>query len=141
MKNALLVLFSLATATVYGAENTLKVTGVRDAKKVAFSENDAADGVRVVVDLGESCHDESPFQSDEFENAPRGDHVWLEFSRPTAVKIMGEKIEIAELVLRLPTNTGVFWLRSGNKVRRFTKFEPQKVQPFGDWFKEAQPAN
>jgi hypothetical protein len=43
---------------------------------------------------------------------------------------MNEKIEFSELVFRLPMNTGVFWVRTGDKWRRCSKYEFPKEEPF-----------
>ena len=141
MRTILLAVFVLVTANICRAEDSPKATGIRDAKSVKFPNKGISDGVKATVGLLESCHDESEYQADEFKKAEQGDHVRLVFAKPTAVTVLGEKIEVSELVFRLPMNTGVFWLRSDGKVRRFTKYEPEKEDPFATWLKEAQPAD
>jgi len=69
------------------------------------------------------------------------DHVRLVFPKPITVTVMREKVEVWELVFRRPLNTGVFWVRTGDKWRRYSKYEPQKEQPFVAWLRQAQPAD
>jgi hypothetical protein len=122
-------------------ENLPKATGTLEGKKVKFPEKGIASGVKATVSLLESCSDESLYQADELKKAQQGDHVQLVFAKPILVTVMGEKVEVSELVFRLPRNTGVFWLRSGNKVRRYAKYQFQKEEPFAAWLREAQPAH
>ena len=123
------------------AEDAPKATGIRDAKKVKFPDKGIADGLKATVGLLESCRDASESQAGEFEKAQQEDHVRLVFAKPITVTVLDEKIDVTELVFRLPMNTGVFWLRTGNQVRRFTKYEPQKVEAFEAWLREAQPTD
>jgi hypothetical protein len=45
------------------------------------------------------------------------------------------------LVFRLPLNTGVFWVRTGDKWRRYSKYEFQKEASFKAWLQESEPAD
>lgn len=38
------------------------------------------------------------------------------FAKLITAKVMSEKIELSELVFRLPRNTGVFWVRTGGQI-------------------------
>jgi hypothetical protein len=89
----------------------------------------------------ESCHDESLYQADELKKAEQGDHVRLVFPKPITVTVMRERVEVRELVFRWPLNTGVFWVRTGDTWRRYSKYEFQKEEPFAAWFRQAQPAD
>jgi hypothetical protein len=140
MRSVLLGVFLLGAATAYGADDAPKATGTLDGKKVKFPEKGIADGVKSTVGLLESCCDESLFDAAEFKKAEQGDHVRLGFAKPITVTVMREKVEVSELLFCLPLNTGVFWLRFGNKVRRYSKYEFQKEKPFVAWLREAQPA-
>jgi hypothetical protein len=141
MGNGLLAVIVLVTANACRAEDAPRATGTLDGKQVKFPEKGLADGVKATVGLLESCHDESLYQADELKKAKQGDHVRLVFAKPITAKVMGKKVEVSELVFRLPMNTGVFWLRSGGKWRRYSKFEIQKEKPFVAWLREAQPAD
>ena len=141
MRNVLLAVVLLVPAGACRAEDAPKAGGTLDGKKVQFPEKSVAGGVKAAVGLLESCSDESPYQADELRKAERGDHVRLVFAEPMTVTVKGEKVEVSELVFRLPTNTGVFWVRSGEKWRRYSKYEFQKEEPFMAWLREAQPAD
>jgi hypothetical protein len=141
MRNVLFVALVLMTTAACRAEDTPKATGTLEGKKVKFPEKGIAAGVRATVGLLESCHSESLYQADELKQAKQGDHIRLVFAKPITVRVNNEEIEFSELVFRLPTNTGVFWLRSGDKWRRYSKYEPQKEKPFLAWLREAQPAD
>jgi hypothetical protein len=129
------------TATVSFAEEQTKATGVLEAKKVRFPEKTIAEGVKAVVGLLESCHDESLFRAEELKKAEQGDHVRLVFAKPITAKVANEKIGFSELSFRLPMNTGVFWVRSGEKWRRYAKYEFPREAPFSAWLREARPAD
>jgi hypothetical protein len=141
MRNVLFVALVLVTAAACRAEDMPKATGTLEGKKVKFPEKGIADGVKATVGLLKSCHDKSLYQADEFKKALQGDHVRLVFAKPITARLVNEKIEFSELVFRLPTNTGVFWVRSGEKWRRYSKYEFQKEEPFRAWLREAQPAD
>jgi hypothetical protein len=81
------------------------------------------------------------YQADEFEKALKGDHIRLVCAKPITARVLGEKVEFSELVFRLPLNTGVFWVRTGDKWRRYSKYEPQKEAPFVAWLREARSAD
>ena len=129
-------------ATAYGADRPPSATGTLDGKKVKCPGKGIAGGVKATVPLLESCCDESLYKAAELEKAQQGDHVRLVLARPITVTVMDKKVEISELVVRLPLNTGVFWLRSSeSKVSRYSKFAFQKEKPFLTWLREAQPAD
>ena len=56
------------------------------------------------------------------------------------VTILGEKLEVAELVHSTGA-TGSFWLHSGDKVYRCAKYEPEKMKPFEEWYRQTMPRN
>jgi hypothetical protein len=53
---------------------------------------------------------------------------------------LGEKLCVSELVLTQPLNTGVFWLRAGDRVVRCTEDEPAKERDFVAWRNQARVA-
>lgn len=132
------IILFVATAC-HGADQAIKASGTIDGQKVRFPAKGIAEGVKATIELLESCHDESLYQADELKKAEQADHLRLVFPKPITVEVMEEEVEVAELVFRLPLNTGVFWLRSGDKVRRYSKYEFQKSKPFMAWLREAQP--
>ena len=141
MRTVLVVTLVLVTAVACRAEDTPKASGILEGKKVKFPEKAVADGVKATVGLLESCHDSSLYEADELKKAKQGDHIRLVFAKPITVRVVNEDVEVSELVFRLPTNTGVFWLRSGEKWRRYSKYEVQKEEPFRAWLREAEPAD
>jgi hypothetical protein len=141
MRLVLFAILVMVPATAFGTDAAPKATGTQAGKKIKFPEKGIAAGVKATIDLLESCHDESLYQFDELKKAERGDHVRLVFAKPITVWVMNEHVKVSELIFRLPINTGVFWVRFGDKVRRYSKYEIQKVNPFEAWLTEAQPAN
>jgi hypothetical protein len=136
---ALLILVSAAVAR--GEDDAPKVTGTLDGKQLKFPDKGVADGVKATVALLASCHDESLFEADELKKALKGDHIRLVFAKPISAEVMGKKVEFSELVFRRPLNTGVFWVRAGDKWRRYAKYEFPKEKAFEAWLGEAQTAD
>src|SRR4051812_22639756 len=117
-----------------------RATGRLNGKLVTFPEAGTAAGAAAVIGLLESCHDESQYDAAELTAAQRGDHVRLMFARPMTATVLDKRVDASELILRLPLNTGVFWLRSGDAVRRFSKYDFPKERAVTDWLREARPA-
>lgn len=140
MRCVLATFVVLFAAVAHGADDTPKATATLDGKRFVFPEKGIADGVKAVVGLLESCHSESLYQADELKEAERGDHVRLVFAKPITVAVVNEEVKISELVLRRPLNTGVFWVRTGDGWRRYSKYEYQKEAPFEAWLRQARPA-
>jgi hypothetical protein len=95
--------------------------------------------VKATVGLLESCCSESLYESAEFRRALQGDHIRLVLAKPIKARVNNDKIEFSEMVFRLPMNTGVFWVRSGDKWRRYSKYEFEKEKPVEAWLGQAQP--
>src|SRR5262245_65153401 len=102
MRNVLAAAVVLLMANACWAEDAPKASGTLDGKKVKFPEKSVADGVKATVGLLESCIDESLYKADELKKAEQGDHVRLVFAKPITVTVMREKVEVSELVFRLP---------------------------------------
>ncbi len=141
MRCGVATLVVLLAAVAPAADGAPQATGTLDNKQLAFPEKGIPDGVKATLGLLESCHSEGLFQADELKQAEKGDHIRLVFPKPVTATVMDEKVEVAELVFRRPLNTGVFWVRTGDKWRRYSKYEFQKEQPFEQWLRQAQPAN
>ena len=139
----LAVVLMVSATPARGADAAPKATGTLDGKKVKFPEKGLEAGVKATLTMLESCHsldDETPTEAD-LKKARQGDHVRLVFARPVTVTVLGEKITVTELVLTQPLNTGVFWLRSVNKVVRCSKYEFKKTRAFEAWRGEARLAD
>jgi hypothetical protein len=141
MRTVLVVALVLVTAAACRAEDTPKGSGILEGMKVKFPEKVIADGVKATIGLLESCSDKSLYEADELKKARQGDHIRLVFPKPITVRVVNEEVEVSELVFRLPFNTGVFWLRSGEKWGRYSKYQVQKEEPFRAWLGEAEPAD
>jgi hypothetical protein len=141
MRNVLVAAVVLLTAKACWAEDAPQASGTLDGKRVKFPAKSVADGVKATVGLLQSCHSESLYQADELKKALQGDHIRLVFAKPITARVNNEQIQFSELVFRLPRNTGVFWVRSGDKWRQYSKYEVEKEQPFAAWLREAQPAD
>ena len=134
----LVVLFA---SPAQGADDPPRATGTLGGKQLRFPEKGIAEGVRATIGLLESCSDKSLFEADELKKAKQGDHIRIVFPKPITVTVLDKKVEVAELVFRRPLNTGVFWVRTGDKWRRYSKYEFQKEGPFVEWLRQAQPAD
>lgn len=138
MRFTLTALVVLLVAVAHGADEAPKASGSLDGKPISFPEKGIADGVRAAVGLLESCSDESLYDADEHKKAMQGDHIRLVFAKPITVTVMRAKIEVSELVFRRPLNTGVFWVRTGDKWQRFAKYQFEKEKPFAEWLQQAK---
>jgi hypothetical protein len=56
--------------------------------------------------------------------------------RPTTVN--DDKLEVSELLVLLPLNTGSMYVRSGDKARRFAKYDHQVCVRLQELLKEAE---
>ena len=140
MRSVLAIAFVLFTGVALGAENEHQLSFLLDGKPAKVAGKSVAEGVRATVGLLESCHDESPFAAEEFKAARQADHLRLVFAKPVAANVMSQKLELSELVVRLPLNTGVVWVRAGDRWRRFSKFEYLKTVPVTAWVESARTA-
>jgi hypothetical protein len=138
MRLTQVVILLFVSSVCRGAEDETQASGRLHGKQVRFPAAGLAQGVKATLGLLESCHNESLYSSAELTKALQGDHVQLVFAKPITVVVMGEMVKASELVISLPLNTGVFWLRSGDKVRRYAKFEYQKEKAFEAWLREAR---
>ena len=138
MRITLLPVLLFVASACHAANDDVKASGTLGGTELQFPAKDLAEGVKATIGLLESCSSESLYQADEFKKAQQGDHIRLVFAKPITVTGMREEVEVSELVFRLPVNTGMFWLRSGDKVRQYAKYEFQKVKPFESWLRKAQ---
>lgn len=127
---------------VRGADDTASATAILDGKKMRFPAGEIAAGIQATIALLESCHDLSDntvkYTADDLKKAQKGDHVRLVFAKAVAVTVLGEKLKVSEVVFTQPLNTGVFWLRCGERVVRCTKYEFEKEKDFIAWRNKAK---
>ena len=140
MRCAVVLVAAFLVAEARGADDAPRASATLDCKKMQFPENGLAGGVKATIALLESCHDRSEGTAADLKKSQEGDHVRLVFAKPIAVVVGGEKLEVAELVFTQPLNTGVFWLRVGDKVVRCTKYRFEKEKDFMAWRNEAKVA-
>jgi hypothetical protein len=140
MRCAVVLVAVLLAANVYGADDAPKASATLDGKKMAFPEKGIADGVKATIALLESCHYKGTGTAVDLIKAQEGDHVQLVFAKPIAVRVLDEKLEVSELVFTQPLNTGVFWLRSRDKVICCSKYEFEKEKAFVAWRNESKVA-
>src|SRR5262245_47944573 len=121
---SVLVLFA---ASAQAAEDPPKATWAVDGTTYVFAKDSMKDGVKVVLGFLGSCHSEtaaSPiagkdYTKDDLKKARTGDHFHLVFGKPQKVEVMNKPVEVTELVV----SSGAIWVRSGETIRRFTKYE------------------
>ena len=140
MRRLFLAVALVVMANAGAADDAPAATGILQGKRVKFPEKGLADGVKATTALLESCHsldDETPTASD-LKKARQGDHVRWVFARPVRVMILGKTLDVSELIFTQPSNTGVFWLRAGDKLVRCTKFVCQKEASFRAWCEQVR---
>jgi hypothetical protein len=130
------VLLLVATAC-HGADDATRASRTLDGQKARFPARRVADGVKAAIGVLESCHDESVYHAAELKKAEQGDHVRLVFAKPITVTVLGDRVEVSEVVF----GGGVFWVRSGGQVRRYCKYTFEKMKPFEAWFRQTLPVD
>jgi hypothetical protein len=130
-----------AAATCQGADDAPMASRVVDGMKLPFDPKGVGEGVKATLALLESCHSAAwpgpkPPTSDDVKKVLEGDHVRLVFAKPITARVMNEKVEFSQLVF----GAGAFWLRSGDKVLRYTKYEHGKWKAFQEWYRQIAPA-
>jgi hypothetical protein len=140
MRCVIVLVTVLLAAEVHGADAAATASATLDGKKMQFPEKGVAGGVQATIALLESCHASGEGTPDDLKKAQEGDHVRLVFAKPVAVRVLNEELEVSELVFTQPLNTGVFWLRVGDKVVRCAKYEVEKEKDFIAWRNEARVA-
>jgi hypothetical protein len=141
MRFILVLSVLFVAARCQGAEDAIKANGTLNGKKVQFPAKSLTAGVKATVDLLGSCADESVYTDAQLKKAEQADHIRLLFAKPIRVTVMNEQIAVSELVFSQPMNTAVFWVRAGNKIRRYSKFEFSKQKPFEVWLRQAKGAD
>jgi hypothetical protein len=141
MRLVLIPVLLLAAAPSRGADDAPKASRIVDGMALPFDPKGVADGVKATLALLESCHSDdwsgpNPPTVDDVTKVLRGDHVRVVFAKPITVRVLNEKVEFSELVF----GAGAFWLRSGDKVLRYTKYEHDQYKLFQTWHRQPPPA-
>ncbi len=132
---AILILMTIGP----GSPDLPKVSGILEGRNVTFTEKARENALKAILPLLGSCHSADTGTEADLKKAETGDHVRLVLEKP--IPIPGEATEITEIVFTQPINTGVFWLRSGDRVLRRTKYEPAKTYAFEAWLRQAVAAD
>ena len=133
---------SVAVMVVHYDPNAMQVApsafGYFDGKVVQLPRKSAAGGVESTAALLKSCSDHSEGTAADLAAARTGDHVRLTFTQPREFEVDGKKVRVTELVVVLPVDKGVLWVRSGSKVFRETKFDHKKWAAYKAWLDAAR---
>src|SRR5947207_573938 len=73
------------------------------------------------------------YTRDDLKKARAGDHFRLVFGKARSVEVMNKPVEVTELVVA----SGAIWVRSGDKIRRFAKYQFKHQQAFEAWLRDA----
>jgi hypothetical protein len=117
----------LASRTVDGKTNYVTKEGTKGGTAFAleflgscsYGENVAASG--------------KEYTRDDFNKSRTGDHSHLELGEARTVRVMNEPVEVSELVVA----AGSIWVRSGDKVQRFAKYDHMKALAYETWLDKA----
>jgi hypothetical protein len=146
-KKIAILLFSAFAMSSVMAEDTTNVTAVIKGKSVEFSPEVRAQVVQKSVDLLSSCiHMNSKpkwgtgTQPQSIADAQKESHLRLVFSSARKVQVPAEKvtIQVREMVITLPLNTGGIWVRTENRVIYFAKFSHTTVEELQALLKGAE---
>ena len=137
MRRTAILLASLLLTEAHGADPVPKASGVLDGQKIQFPEKGIEEGTRATLALLKSCGNTSEGTADDLKKALAGDHIRLVFPQPVKVYLCYQKFEVTEVILTQPLNTGVFWLRVGDKVVRCSKYQFEKIKDFTTWRDQA----
>jgi hypothetical protein len=117
------------------------VVGVFDGKPIEFALDVRENVANAAIDLLRSCHhSDSTATKNGWDNALKKPHLRVTFAKPRSVDVLDETVEVPELVVTFPLSTGGLWVRSGDKVLYFAKYEYPTSQKLEAWLREAEPA-
>jgi hypothetical protein len=67
-------------------------------------------------------------------------HLYFRFAKPRTIKpIPSETVEVSEMIIVLPLSNGTIWVRSGDKAKRFAKYESYESVRLQAVLKDADP--
>ena len=115
-----------------------RASGVFDGKPTQLPPKSVAGGVDATAALLKSCSDHGEGTAADIAAARKGDHVRLTFAQPREFEVDGKKVRVTEIVVVLPVDKSVLWVRSGNKVFRETKFDHKKWAAYKAWLDAAR---
>jgi hypothetical protein len=139
MRSGLVCLLVLFAGVARAAEAPPKATWTVEGKTHELAKESLKEGVPAVFGFLGSCSAETvpgggkDYTKDDLKMARAGDHFRLVFGKAQTVEVMNKPVEVEELVV----SSGAIWVRSGNKVRRFAKYDFKKGQAFEAWLRNA----
>jgi len=142
MKYLFLTILMLATSPLFAAEPPCpaKAAWNVDGHTYVIENRSLKNGVEVVIAFLRSCTSEaakrggSRYTKDDFRNALAGEHFHLVFAKPQMIEVMEKRVEVAELAHA----SGAIWVKSGDSVRRFSKYDFKSERAFDKWLREAE---
>ncbi|MFL5340626.1 MAG: hypothetical protein ACJ8F7_10790 [Gemmataceae bacterium] len=136
MRFALVPILFLIAGSSYAADDAVEATRKIGGRTARFPAGSIEAGVNAVVGAVQSCSSKNDdtllYTVNDLRKAQERDHVRMVFSKTVTVTVVGEKMEVSELVFA----AGVFWVRVGEKVRRCTKYEHEKMKVFEEWYRQ-----
>lgn len=137
---SVLVLFAAAVARA--AEEPPTATWTVEGKTYRLTKDGLKNGAPAVIEFLGSCSTETAprgggdYTKDDWKTARSGEHFHIVFCKPQTVRVMDAPVAVDELVF----SSGAIWVRSGDKFRRFAKYDFKKSQAFEAWLRNAPKA-
>ena len=135
--NAVVCLLALAAAgTQQAAPPQVRALLVTH---LGFEEKDRDKIAEAAVKLLASCSSSCTSSEKDFESIFRQCHLHVKFAKPREVTADRQKVNVDELVVSFPTNTGGIWVRMGTDYRYFTKFACEQCLALHELLKAGKP--
>jgi len=106
---------------------------------LGFEEKDRDKVAEAAVKLLASCSSSCPSSEKDFDSIFRQCHLHVKFAKPREVTADRQKVNVDELVVSFPTNTGGIWVRMGTDYRYFTKFACEQCLALHELLKAGKP--
>jgi hypothetical protein len=140
-----ILLVGIISVTGQGAEGEKdaakpKVTG-NIATRVEFKDAASEKVAEAAVALLASCrHKDGELVDWDHLLADTANKCFLRIRlpKPRSITVNDDKLEVRELLVLLPLNTGSIYVRSGGKARRFAKYDHQVCVRLQELLKRAE---
>jgi hypothetical protein len=106
---------------------------------LGFEEKDRDKIAEAAVKLLASCSSSCPSSEKDFESIFRQCHLHVKFAKPRELTADRQKVNVDELVVSFPTNTGGIWVRIDKDYRYFTKFDCEQCLALHELLKAGKP--
>jgi hypothetical protein len=104
-----------------------------------FAEKDREKLAEAAVKMLASCSSSCPSSEKDFESLLKQCHLHVKFAKPREVTADHKKVQVDELIVSFPTNTGGIWVRTGEDYHYFTKFAHEHVLEIHELLKAGKP--